>query len=437
MKSSMKIYKTISSLPGTIVSAALDTIQLFHFNGKIRNLVLVTARKHPWIQQFQKRFDLPVFCLADKTDSQVVNTSQLLLAPETLTFLKSLPQPVRILMFKPDAQTRSRLAEHNIIILGCDPGLARKLENKLNFPDISRDAQLAIPEYKIIVLNKLKEEQDVFTIFSSPFICQFAKSFSGNRTFLVSSENDWHVLKNRFHARRCRISKYISGETWTVNGCILSGGKIAHSWPFTQKTRIFNDPEKNLPDRVGSCGNSWNSDNTEMHLKILEATNSLGKALAKRGYTGFYGADILESNTSDNFELLGIEINPRITASACILTHLEMAAGIIPVSVYHLAESLGLEMMPHKPMPFEQSGGQNIYRSDEKNTDWMNRFTSEIYKINNGEFIKIRKGISADELNNSEILIWKSMNSNSSELMRVVYNGDIKFLSDVKNLNAR
>ncbi|MCD4655729.1 hypothetical protein K8T06_17540 [bacterium] len=430
MNDQHSLFRRISSLPGTIVSAALESIQLFHFNGRIRNLALVAAEKHSWLDLFQQ-FDLPIFCLANHSETRVKNTSRLLLAPETLVFLKSLPQPVRILMFTPDARTSKKLAEHGIGVLGCDPGLARKLENKMIFPDIAKRAGLPVPKHIQIILNNSCDMH--FTKMKAPFVCQFAKSFSGNRTFLVSTSADWKTLCKKFQGRRCRLSHYMPGKPWTANGCILAGRKICSSYPFLQETRIIQDHDGIFPDRIGSRGNSWGPLDDSTHEAIRYAMKNLGKELYDHGYTGFFGADLLKTPTVDGFKLLAIEVNPRLTASACILTSLEIESEMIPLVLLHLAESLGLDVSPSRSMPFKSHGGQQIYRPDEKYTTWMKKVCSKIYTINNGIYTNPRTGFSASELGDSEALIWKpETGSQSSELMRIIYCGNtrVRFPAD-------
>ncbi len=249
------------------------------------------SESHPWIESWKKQ-GIRIFYLDSQAQIPAGNTGRLLLAPATLNFLQTLEQPVYILMFKPDAASSAELQAAGFQVLGCDPVLARRLENKLVFPDIARDAGVAIPRTQSIVLDISSSSCRDSVPTDFPFICQFAKGFSGNRTFLVRSQDEWVVLNRTFTGRTCRVSQWSEGDTWTANGCVFRNGSIPVTRPFMQETRMF-QPADGLPIRIGSRGNRWGCTPDDLAATIRTVMEKLGKVLRERGYFGFFGADLI------------------------------------------------------------------------------------------------------------------------------------------------
>ncbi|MBN1295809.1 ATP-grasp domain-containing protein [bacterium] len=444
-------FERLNAIPGTIVSAALDTIQIFPFAGRLRNLAITVAEAHPWISAWRK-MGIPVFhpepdayasdpSSADDDDHEdtddnngnsesgsigipsqtPISTARFLLAPDTLQFMKSLPAPIRVLMFKPDAASMLALEKHGIDIIGGDPGLARRLENKLLFPSVAARANIPIPSHQIVSLDSSVHSAPM----PFPFIVQFAKGFSGNRTFLVQSGDDWAYLATRFSNRRCRVSRYIPGETWTANAVVMPKGHVVVSEPFLQETRIFYSG--GLPARIGSRGNVWGKYSPSIKQGVDSAMLRLGRELFRFGFKGFFGADLLVPETGE--DILAVEINPRITASAAMLTALEMAAGAVPIVAYHLAVSLGVSLSPVSGQRLPP-GGQWIFRTDTPLTGKLAGMVPGTYRLTQGTEETVPAPIrqtdeSPTTLADGECLLWKPERASAStERLRIIYRGD-------------
>ena len=426
MEQRIKKPDILNRVDGTLVSAALEVNQLFHFDGQMDNLVLLVSRNHSWVKLFRER-GIRVFCLEQFTGQTANSTARLLCNQSSIDFLKELPSPVRVLMFKPDARTESTLAEHGIEIIGCNPSIARKLENKLLFPELAEQCGLPIASWQNLRLQIDSSGDSEQHGFEFPFICQMAKGFSGNRTFLISNPADWRLVCKAFNGRNCRISRYLKGDTWTLNGCVRKNGQVVCSKAFLQHTRLLGNPDHSLPQRVGSRGITWYAQEQDIEHQhresnLMNAMVKIGKVLHQRGYHGFYGADFLVPDAESEPGIMGIEVNPRVTASACILTPLEMSPGTLSILECHILDSISIEFQVDRVKTTSFSaGGQRIYREGDTIPSIID-VESGIYTIKKAGLQKSRPGFSSSELAISEALIWRSESSETSgEQLRFVF----------------
>lgn len=416
----------LNQIPGTFVSAGVETIQVFPLDGRVKNLVLIVSEHHPWVTSW-RNLGIRVFCLEEQSGAPENNTAKLLLNSRTTAFMKTLDQPVSILMFKPDAESAQKLRQLGFNVIGCDPAAARRLENKLLFPAIARQACVQIPSTKKLLLDSENTLIRKPPLSPFPFICQFAKGFSGNRTFLVTSTEDWAALLKRFPNRYCRVSQKIEGDTWTVNACVFKDGFTLVSHPFLQET-ITIESTDGLPKRIGSAGNHWGEFSSEVARQTQGIAHKTGSVLHQKGFFGFWGMDIILEKDTGLF--YAIEINPRITASTPVLTPMEMSGDAPPLIAAHLSTSMDLNWPWRNAPAAPNPGGQRIYRPGglaiprklEKCDTGIYRFTG-----NNVKFL--RPGWNPGNLENGECLVWKPQSTQyASESMRVVYRGSLASL---------
>jgi len=452
------LFQRLNALPGTVVSAAAESIQVFHFSGRLSNLAVVVADPHPWLNTWRS-MEIPVFSpehsgVTDtekgefaETTGGITTTAQLLRRPATLDFLRTLPPPVSVLMFKPDAATHAFLAERGFRVIGCNPRLARRLENKMRFPKIAARAGLELPPYRETMIPRDASPGPLPMV--PPFIVQFAKGFSGNRTFLIRTPSEWMAVAKGFPGRRCRVSTWLPGETWTANGCVMPDGSVIVSAPFLQETRIYSLTSSAagnawLPPRVGSRGNVWGFTPTHPALTVAldRAVGQLGTALYREGFTGFFGADLLvPENAStagtDVISVRAVEVNPRITASASILTPIETDLGDVPLMALHLAAAFGIEGISGDgdwPGADRQNrtlmpGGQWIERGITPDNAWVEAVNPGVYSLEPSAS-PFERGTPAGNTGPpltppaNSCLVWKpAVPTGSSERCRIIYQG--------------
>ncbi len=416
----VKWWDEISFGEGTLVSAAVETINLQLFELKIPDPVLVTASCHDWIQLWRER-GIPVFCLEEETGEVPLSTNALLQHPRVTAFLDDLPPPVYILHFKPSASLEAYCQSRGYRLLNPPASVARPLENKLKFPEIVSDAGIpGIPSH----IYKPDPEQcptEVKAGLEFPVVCQFARGFSGNKTFCISDRDQWRTLFRKFPDKRCKITPYYNGNTWTGNGCVLHTGKIILSEPFLQLTHVL--PGKDgLPPTIGSVGNLWVTPKNTDGFKAVVA--GMGRVLHQRGYRGLFGADLLLRTEDETWHT--VEVNPRLVASLPVLTPLEITSGRIPLLAFHMDQFLNQNLcqeIPGKPLPHV---GQLIFRQHVRHEiGFHGKIRSGLYKIVSDNLVRYSPGWSAGDLRDGLCLIWQTSNqTGAGEWIRIILRGE-------------
>ncbi len=411
----------LAAIPGTIVSAAAETIQLLPLEGALPNLALATSFRHPWIDLWRWN-GIRTFCLEESFPDAPATTTELLLHPATLEWLSSLPAPVRVLVFKPEDRVEQTLGRAGIELLNPHAGLSRRLENKLNFPALAAEAGLDSLPYSFFTLSDALEPATVFDELGDRVIIQFAKGFSGNRTFLVRSGDEFRAVRDRFRDRKCRICAFRDGATWTANGCVVSPFQVTVRPPFMQITR-WSDYRDGLPPTVGSRGNLWAPPAPDVAQWITTAMEATGRMLGRYGFRGIFGADFL--HTPDDGRTVMIEINPRLVASIPILTPIEMTRGMPLIAAHILALTSDEIQQEIEPIEIPTRGGQIIFRGSDEGVDALSReMGSGIYRVSSDRgFEWVSDGWSPSHVRGSQCLIWKPPIEKTlySERLRLVF----------------
>ena len=394
----------LKKIPGTIISISPETINVFPFEGLLDNLVIVVSHYHEWVDLWRNE-TVRVFCLGEIIDDPPQNTFQLLNHPKTTQFIHSLPAPHYILVFKNSAKIETWARQNHCCLLSAKSTVARPLENKLRLESIGSACKINCPSTRIVNLNSDTFSYCDLNPSEQPFIAQFAKGFSGNRTFLIHSENDFKLLVHRFKNRKIKTTSFIPGDTWTANGCV-NREEITVDTPFLQVTRINPSREINLKT-VGSRGNIWGTCPPDLIEKINTAMLKIGDYLRHKGFRGIFGVDFIWNETLKRLVL--IELNPRIVASISARSSLKIKYGGIPLIARHILsfvddypKCLNVSDSPLLP------SGQIIYR---KGDQYLTRTfkTSGIYHIE-------RQGNRIDRLN-FKIKSWRPSEISSEQCL--------------------
>ena len=333
--------------------------------------------------------------------------------------------PCEFLVFKPEDRVEQVLRKAGFQLLNAPAGVSRRLENKLNFPALAAEAGQDTLPYSFFTLHEGLKPFEIFEVLGPRLIVQFAKGFSGNRTYLVQNDAEFDAVSKRFRDRRCRICAYDDGVTWTANACVLSEFQVAVRPPFHQITRL-SDYADGLPRTIGSRGNLWAPPEPSVSNQIQAAMEATGRMLGRYGFRGIFGADFLHSSRTG--QSIMIEINPRLVASIPILTPLEMRQET-PLLAAHLlafcAESFEYDIdSPTLP----DRGGQLIFRGADEGADALTRIAeSGVYDFSNEcGFQKVSDNWSPSHVRGSRCLIWKPPAEKTmySERLRLVFDLD-------------
>ena len=223
------------------------------------------------------------------------------------------------------------LSLKNRKILNPSSSLNKKYENKINilkyFKDITPKSKEFIPINTNY--NTLKKE------FGRKFVIQFMFGHTGKSTFFIENEDQFNDIKGKYPQRFSKVSQFIEGDTYTINGVVTRKGILVFNLS-KQITGI-----KNLTQyEGGTVGNDWKTNlNIASKEKIKDYMIIIGQRLKKDGYLGLFGADFV----FDGYNIFLIEINPRENASVPTFTKIQIQNNIIPSKLIHILEFLDIK----------------------------------------------------------------------------------------------
>ncbi len=298
---------------------------------EIKNYHIICSQKSDIIDYLEKD-GVSVFCL-DKSD--IINSGKILGNKNAIEYIKdkSKEKKPNVITFKPSPKIAKICLDNGFGYLGNNWQINRKLENKTEFAKINSALGVSNAESKVIKLEENLKFKDLFGGEKTVF--QLSRGFSGNSTFMVSEEEEFRKIVSRFEGREVKISKFIEGETYTINAYIGSFG-FALSQPILQLTGLtsFN---KNI---FGTSGNDYyfakNLGGKEKR-KIFDYTRKIGEYAKDFGYRGIFGLDFIVG-ASGEVDL--IEINPRFIGSIPVFTKLQIANDQIPFLAWHICDYL-------------------------------------------------------------------------------------------------
>lgn len=283
---------------------------------------------------------VPVFCLARQKNlaSLSRNSNEILAQPEVQEFIHDLA-PASVIVFKNSAGIQQICQEQGWRLFASEALTARKFENKLQFPKILEALGLAHPPRLERRAGDLTLE-GIHREIGLPAVLQYAKGFSGRETYFISSQAELEVAQAGNENRTAKVTAFIHGPTLTVNACVTPFG-ILVSDPFLQITGLPNLTRF----RLGSCGQDWafRAASEEALAQIREASTRIGEYFCQQGYRGIFGLDFVVDEARG--ALYVIETNPRLVASIPVFTDLQLAAGELPLLLWHL-QAFGWEGVP-------------------------------------------------------------------------------------------
>ena len=272
--------------------------------------------------------------------------------------------------------------------------LNRKFEDKISQFRILRANNIPVPNGEVILLNNqsLKELLSEINIRinnqkNKPlFVVQLSRAHTGSGTFFIKNNEEWSLFLEKNRGNEIKISEYIEGESYTINGCVTQKGIFVAGLQY-QITGV-----RELTAGEGSTvGNDFSYANklrVSLKREIFEVTKSIGEIMQKDGYRGLFGLDLVVKNN----EIFVIEINARQTANVSLQTKLEILQNKIPLSLINIAEWLGIEL------PFETfdeinhlEGSQLFLRSKEVNFIIAENVKSGIYRLQSDNAVRLAK----------------------------------------------
>jgi len=258
--------------------------------------------------------------------------------------------PAKVLVFRSSARTTASLQELGLDVVGAEPAIARKLENKRAFREMVGAAGLPVVRCEEPTWPPAEDLS-----LSWPRVVQTARGNAGKRTWR------WDLgklpeLPKKLWGKPVLVAPFLEGATWTVNGVVGDQATVLGA-PMRQ---IAGDPRLN-PNPFSSAGAAFNPPAPEGVFDCLnELARSVAELARERGFRGFFGIDAVGDSPD---EMTLIEMNPRLTATLTAATLAELAASQTPLLVWHILALAG-EAIPDNALDCTAvTGGHLIVRA--------------------------------------------------------------------------
>ncbi|HLD60845.1 MAG TPA: ATP-grasp domain-containing protein, partial [Patescibacteria group bacterium] len=206
------------------------------------------------------------------------------------------------------------------------------------------------------------------------FILQFNRAHTGSGTILIESEKQIQELKQKFPNREVRVTQFIDGSAFTVNS-VVWGNKVLVGNISYQITGLppFTD------QKFATIGNDW-----ALHQRVLNSkqikqfkqmATDIGKKLAKDGWKGLFGIDVIMDEKTRKLYL--IEINARQPASTTYESQLQTH------NTYHVTRNSKLmtTFEAHLAALLKLHDTGYVLREISSGSQIIQRVTSSTYKL--------------------------------------------------------
>ncbi|MDF1497885.1 MAG: ATP-grasp domain-containing protein [Patescibacteria group bacterium] len=374
---------------------------------EIKDYHIICAQNSDLID-YLKEAKISVFCINNES---IKNSGKILEDKKVLNYIKSKSkdQIANVITFKPSPKIQKICEDNDFRYIGNDWKLNRRLENKVEFVNITNKLNIPNAKSKITRVENSEEFKSQFDS-KEKYVIQLPRGFSGNSTFLIKDRNDLKKIIENFKGRTVKLSKYLNGDTYTINVCVGKFGIIL-SQPIFQITGLT-DFNKN---QLGTSGNDYQQKNKFLNKQkeeIFKLTKKIGEYMKKLDYKGIFGLDYIVNEKSIDL----IEVNPRLIASIPVFTKLQIQNKEIPFLFLHFLEFLNISYNVKQLSPYlsyEEWENKNDYNFSQlilRNTKIVSikiikSIVSGIYELKNDKLILKQKTYYTKELKQNEVFI--------------------------------
>lgn len=261
-------------------------------------------------------------------------------------------------------------------VLNSSADLNRKFEGKLSQLKVFTDNNIPTPKSKVVNISETNW-QELSSEFGENIVVQEDRAHTGTGTYFISSETDFTDLQTKLSGNEVRIAEAISGNSYTINGCVTKKGIFVAGLQY-QITGI----SSLTPGKGSTIGNDWShgfrSLTPEMRKQIFEITKKIGEIMQKDGFRGLFGIDLV---TKDS-DFYVIEINARQTANIPMQTKLELAQNQTPLALINLAEWLEIDIDIEPSLELVPLEGAQIFlRAKSDGFEIKDNLKSGVYRL--------------------------------------------------------
>jgi hypothetical protein len=219
-------------------------------------------------------------------------------------------------------------------------GLRRRLDSKIEATRLAGDA--GVPSVPNVIGQATSYGELRRLAFGaglgSDLVVQPPYGDSGQTTFFIASEDDWHACESQLAGEQLKVMRRIEPREVAVEAVITRHGTLVG--PLIAELTGF--PEL-TPYGGGWCGNDIPPTTLTAEQRHLARryTELLGERLRQEGYRGYFELGLLADSSSGEV-YLG-QLNPRVTGASSMTNVTAVADGDIPLFLFHLLEFMEVD----------------------------------------------------------------------------------------------
>lgn len=357
----MENFEFLKEITEPIFYVTNDVAKGIGLEKLLPNYHIICLDDHPLVGYLLKS-GIKVFCLEKVLKQKNVifrSSGRIIDHPLVLEYIQRESQretPI-IMFFKPSAKIDFVCRKNGFVRAGNSVKINRLFEEKVEFYDLCLREKLPVVEGETGILGNLNFG-DLAKRFYLPLVIQFGRGWAGSTTYFIKDKEQWVNLVKDFSFQKVKVTRFVFGKTILNNACVY-GKQTLVSFPAIQINAVSEFTGK----QGATCGRQWPAKITsEQENQINLITGVVGRLMGNFGYKGFFGLDFLIEEKTGKVYLS--ENNARLTASVPFFTKLELSSQEIPLLYFHLAEFLGIDLIPPIERKKKLIGSEVVVRNN-------------------------------------------------------------------------
>ena len=320
-----------TAIPIGVVST--DAYNFLIYDKLFDNFCVLTEVKQNWLQDVA--LNGSVHWLG-KTKQYGNNVSKIFRSKKFITYFKTDNKRKFVLYSPLDPPYKI----NPLAYLMNSPTIAHAYENKRYFRDEFSDL-IRMPEYEIRYMSELDRAASYKDLQQRYgwFMLQDEESSGSKGTYAIKSLDDFveavKLLKKYSRGRNIVVSKFVKGESASIQICVTKYGIFNGGI----QRQLIDSKYLGNGDLEGAnkwCGGEVGGEYPDIvHHQSQEIASVVGSEMARHGYKGIFGIDLLISPEN---EVYAIEINARLTGYSHLISDMQMQEGKIPFMLLHILE---------------------------------------------------------------------------------------------------
>ncbi len=253
------------------------------------------------------------------------------------TYIDTLKAPINTICYRSLAVLEK---DRRFRVLAPSLALKDMFDNKLSQLELFSRLEVKTPKTFVRYLDKITF-MEASDILNGPFVVQPPVGSSGENTYIVSNESDFHEVKDVLGpAQRVKLSKYMPVPSLNGHCVVLRTREGLRAIAVCPSVQIVGT--RGCTNRAEVyCGNDFSAAHKvqkSIREEICTIMEKIGLFMGRKGFLGIFGMDFLLNDD----EVLALEINPRFQGSTMPLSLLQVDRGEVPLTALHVMQFMGL-----------------------------------------------------------------------------------------------